>query len=83
MPPETVVAAARRERAKLVGLSALMTTTVDCMAETVRLVHAEVPGCNVTVGGAVLTADFAAGIGADFYTKDAMELVRLAEKVLA
>lgn len=83
VPPETVVAAAKREQVSLVGLSALMTTTVDCMAETVRQIHAEVPGCRVTVGGAVLTADFAASIGADFYTKDAMELVRLTEKILA
>jgi 5-methyltetrahydrofolate--homocysteine methyltransferase len=82
VPPETVVAAAKREQAKLVGLSALMTTTVEFMAETVRQLHAEVPGCKVTVGGAVLTADYAKSIDADFYTKDAMELVRLAEKVL-
>ena len=80
VPPETVVAAARQERARLVGLSALMTTTVGYMAETIRQIHAEVPGCKVTVGGAVLTADFAASINADFYTKDAMELVRLTEK---
>ena len=82
VPPETVVAAAKRESAKLVGLSALMTTTVEFMAETVRQLHAEVPGCKVTVGGAVLTADYAQSIDADFYAKDAMELVRLAEKVL-
>jgi 5-methyltetrahydrofolate--homocysteine methyltransferase len=60
-----------------------MTTTVDAMAETVKMVHAEVPGCLVTVGGAVLTAEFAKSIDADFYTKDAMELVRLVGKVLA
>ena len=82
VPPETVVAAAKREQARLVGLSALMTTTVEFMAETVRLLHAEAPGCKVTVGGAVLTADYAKSINADFYTKDAMELVRLAEKIL-
>ena len=82
VPPEAVVEAAKRERVRLVGLSALMTTTVGHMAETVRQVHAEVPGCKVTVGGAVITADFAESIGADFYTKDAMELVRLAEKLL-
>ena len=83
VPPEAVVEAAKRESVALVGLSALMTTTVDFMAETVRMVHAEVPGCLVTVGGAVLTAEFAKSIDADFYTKDAMELVRLAGKVLA
>ncbi len=80
--PETILKAARREGAKLVGLSALMTTTVGAMAETIRLVHAELPGCPVTVGGAVLTADYAAKIGADYYSKDAMGLVRLAERVV-
>ena len=82
VPPETIVAAAKREQAKLVGLSALMTTTVEFMAETIRQMHAEVPECKVTVGGAVLTADYATSINADYYSKDAMELVRLAEKVL-
>jgi 5-methyltetrahydrofolate--homocysteine methyltransferase len=77
-----VVAAAKREQVRLVGLSALMTTTVEFMAETIRQMHNEVPECRVTVGGAVLTADFAESIKADFYTKDAMELVRLAEKIL-
>ena len=81
VPPETVVAAARREKARLVGLSALMTTTVGFMEQTVRMVHDELPGCKVTVGGAVLTADYAAKIGADHYAKDAMGLVRYAEKL--
>ena len=79
--PDTIVEAARREGARLVGLSALMTTTVGAMEDTIRLVHAELPGCQVVVGGAVLTADYAAKINADFYTKDAMELVRLAERL--
>ena len=81
--PGVIVDAARRENAKLVGLSALMTTTVGAMEETIRLVHAELPGCQVVVGGAVLTADYATKIGADFYTKDAMELVRLAERIFS
>ncbi len=81
VPPETVVAAAKREKARLVGLSALMTTTVGFMEETVKLVHAELPDCKVTVGGAVLTADYAAKIGADNYSKDAMGLVRYAESL--
>ena len=81
VPPEKVVEAARRENARLVGLSALMTTTVCYMEETVKLIHSQLPGCKVTVGGAVLTADYAAKIGADFYSKDAMELVRLAERL--
>lgn len=79
VPPETVVAAARREKARLVGLSALMTTTVGFMEQTVRMIHEELPCCKVTVGGAVLTEDYAEKIGADFYSKDAMGLVRLAE----
>ena len=79
VPPEKVVEAARRENARLVGLSALMTTTVGFMEETVKQVHAELPECKVTVGGAVLTAEYAEKIGADFYCRDAMALVRLAE----
>ena len=79
--PEAVVAAALREKARLVGLSALMTTTVGAMEETVRLVHERVPGCLVTVGGAVLTEDYARKIGADNYSKDAMCLVRYAESL--
>ncbi|MBR1588600.1 MAG: homocysteine S-methyltransferase family protein [Kiritimatiellae bacterium] len=81
VPPEKVVEAARRENVRLVGLSALMTTTVGFMEETVKLVHSELPGCKVTVGGAVLTAEYAEKIGADFYCRDAMALVRLAESV--
>ena len=81
--PEAVVEAAKREKARLVGLSALMTTTVGAMEQTIKLVHDEVPGCQVTVGGAVLTADYAAKIGADHYAKDAMGLVRYAEKLFA
>ena len=83
VPPSAVLDAARREKARLVGLSALMTTTVGAMEETVRLVHENLPGCKVTVGGAVLTQDFAQQIGADHYSKDAMGLVRYAESVFA
>ena len=79
--PEKVVAAAKRDGARLVGLSALMTTTVGAMEETIRLVHAELPGCKVAVGGAVLTRDYAETIGADSYSKDAMGLVRYAESI--
>ena len=82
VPPEKVLEAARRSGAPLVGLSALMTTTVGAMEETIKLIHRELPSCKVTVGGAVLTEDFAARIGADYYSKDAMGLVRLAERVL-
>ncbi len=79
--PEAVVTAALRENARLVGLSALMTTTVGAMEETIRLVHERVPGCLVTVGGAVLTSDFAEKIGADHYARNAMGLVRYAESI--
>ena len=82
VPPEVVVEAASREKARLVGLSALMTTTVGAMEETIALMHKCCPGCPVVVGGAVLTADYAEKIGADHYTKDAMALVRLAEKLI-
>ena len=81
--PEKVVEVARREKAKLVGLSALMTTTVGFMEQTVQMIHAELPDCKVTVGGAVLTQDYAAKIGADHYSKDAMGLVRYAEQLFA
>ena len=69
--------------AKLVALSALMTTTVPAMEQTVALLKREYPACRVMVGGAVLTADYAATIGADFYGADAMEAVRYAESVYA
>ncbi len=83
VPPETVLETARREGAPLVGLSALMTTTLPAMAETVALLHRELPACRVMVGGAVLTPAYAASIGADAYGKDAMEAVRYAESVFS
>ena len=83
VPPEKILETARRERVRLVGLSALMTTTVGAMEETVALLHRELPECKVAVGGAVLTADYAAKIGADSYSKDAMGLVREAERICA
>jgi 5-methyltetrahydrofolate--homocysteine methyltransferase len=79
VPPETVVETVIREKAPLCGLSALMTTTVPAMEETIRLLHESAPFCKVVVGGAVLNADYAARIGADKYAKDAMETVRYAE----
>ena len=81
--PETVLEAARRENCRLVGLSALMTTTVGFMEDTIKLIHAELPGCKVMVGGAVLTAEYAAEIHADFYSRDAMGSVRIAEEMFA
>lgn len=80
VPPERVASCAREHGVRLVGLSALMTTTVPAMAETIRQLHT-LPGCRVMVGGAVLTPDYAARIGADFYAKDAMGAVRIADQV--
>lgn len=80
VPPEAVVAAVKKDNIKLVGLSALMTTTVPSMEETIALLKKECPDTRVIVGGAVMTADFAKEIGADFYGKDAMEDVRIAQK---
>ena len=79
--PEKILEAVQRENAPLVGLSALMTTTVPAMEETIRLLHEKAPWCRVVVGGAVLTKDYAARIGADHYAKDAMETVRYAQTI--
>ena len=79
--PQTVVSAAREKDVKLVGLSALMTTTTEAMAETVALLRKELPDTKVVVGGAVLTKEYADMIGADYYAKDAMEGVRIAESI--
>ena len=78
--PETIVERAKADNVKLVGLSALMTTTVPNMAQTIALLRSE-HNCRVMVGGAVLTAEYADEIGADFYCKDAMASVRCAEKL--
>lgn len=79
--PEAVLEAAKALGAHIVGLSALMTTTVAAMAETVALLHAELPECKILVGGAVMTEEYARQIGADKYAKDAMEGVRYAEEI--
>ena len=81
--PERVVQAVREHGARLVGLSALMTTTVKAMEQTIALLHEQVPGTAVFVGGAVLTADYAREIGADYYGKDAAEAARIAERFFA
>ena len=82
VPPEAVVQAAVEGNIRLVGLSALMTTTVVHMEETIRALRAA-HDCKIMVGGAVLNAEYAASIGADFYSKDAMGSVRYAESVFA
>lgn len=76
--PEAIVAAARDTGARLIGLSALMTTTVGAMERTIALVHEQLPGVAVMVGGAVITQEFADRIGADFYAKDAAASTRVA-----
>ena len=80
VPPEEIVKTAINSGCKLVGLSALMTTTVGAMAETIRQLKAADPTIRTFVGGAVLTADYAAEIGATWYAKDAMASVRIAER---
>ena len=82
VPPETVLNAVIENHAPLVGLSALMTTTVPAMEKTVKLVKEKAPWCKTVVGGAVLTQDYADKIGADKYAADAMESVRYAETVI-
>lgn len=81
VPPELIVKTAKEERIRLVGLSALMTTTVPAMEETIKMLHEEGVDCRVLVGGAVLTQEYADMIHADKYAKDAMESVRYAEEV--
>lgn len=83
VPPELVVKTAKEEQICLVGLSALMTTTVPAMEETIKMLHAEGVDCKVLVGGAVLTQEYADMIHADKYAKDAMESVRYAEEIFA
>jgi len=80
VPIEVVRQTVLRENAKLVGLSALMTTTVKNMEETIRDLknHSE---CKIMVGGAVLTKDYALSIGADYFAKDAKAAMDIAKKV--
>ena len=81
VPPEAVLDAVLETGAPLVGLSALMTTTVPAMERTVALLHSRVPECRVMVGGAVLNEEYAQRIGADAYASDAMQAVRYAEEL--
>ena len=80
--PETVADVVVERRVRLVGLSALMTSTVPAMEETIRLLRERAPWCKVVVGGAVLTPEYAQMVGADFYAKDATETARIAGEVL-
>lgn len=79
--PEAVLQGARDHGAGLIGLSALMTTTLKSMEETISLLHDSKLPCKVMVGGAVLNPDYAEKIKADFYGKDAGEAIRIAKQV--
>lgn len=81
VPPENVLDAAVQHNVKLVGLSALMTTTLASMEKTVKLLRDNNVPCKIVVGGAVLTPEYAEKIGADFYAKDAKDTVDAARKV--
>lgn len=83
VPPETVVETAIAQKVRLVGLSALMTTTVVNMEETIRQLHEQKPDCRIVVGGAVMTQEYADKIGADCYGRDAMSTVRYADELAA
>ena len=83
VPPEKIVEKVVELHAPLAGLSALMTTTVPAMEQTIKLLKKQAPWCKTVVGGAVLTQEYADRIGADKYAKDAMESVRYAEEVVA
>lgn len=78
---QTVLSAVIEHHAPMVGLSALMTTTVSSMEETVALLKEKAPFCKVIVGGAVLDKAYAQKMHADFYGKDAMEAVRFAQEI--
>ncbi len=83
VPPEAVLAAVEETGIRVVGLSALMTTTVKAMAETVELLRERAPGTFVFVGGAVLNPEYAEMVGADAYAKDAAESARILSEVYA
>ena len=82
VPCESVVEAAIEHKVKLVGLSALMTTTLKSMEDTIKLLRENNVDCKVVVGGAVLTPEYADQIGADFYAKDAKETVDIAKQIV-
>ena len=82
MPPEAVVEAYFKHMAGAIGLSALMTTTVKSMEETIAALKCAGCKCPVFVGGAVLNAETAKKIGADYYTRDALEFVKVLDKIL-
>ncbi|MDR2702151.1 MAG: homocysteine S-methyltransferase family protein [Spirochaetaceae bacterium] len=80
--PSLVLETVLKENITLAGLSALMTTTVVYMEETIKLLKEKAPNCRIMAGGAVLTESYANKIGADYYSKDAISAVRYAEETL-
>lgn len=82
IPAEIIVDEAQKQNAKIIGLSALMTTTMPRMEDTIKLVKEKNLDCKVMVGGAVVTAEYAKSIGADGYSVDAVEAVRVAKELL-
>ncbi len=80
--PETIAETAVRENVRLIGLSALMTTTLGSMEQTIRALRESGHACKIWVGGAVLTPEYAAQMGADYYARDAKESVGIAREVL-
>ena len=83
VPPEKISETVCELRSPLVGLSALMTTTVPAMEDTIKLLREKAPWCKIIVGGAVLTEEYAKKIGADKYAKDAMEAVRYSNEIIS
>ena len=81
VPTEKVLEAIEQHHLKVVGLSALMTTTVISMEKTIKAIREKFPECKIFVGGAVLTAEYAAKIQAHYYCKDAQESVRVAGEI--
>jgi len=83
VPAEKIVEAAKKDNVKLIGLSALMTTTVSAMADTIKELRESGVDCRIMVGGAVLTESYAKEIDADFYGKDALAAVNYAKKIFS
>ena len=80
--PKLIAETVKEKNIRLVGLSALMTTTLPAIKETIRLVKEAAPECRIMAGGAVLTAEYAKEIGADYYVKDATDSANAAKEVL-
>lgn len=81
VPTSKIVKAVKENQIKIVGLSALMTTTVNSMKETITELRKECPSVKIIVGGAVLTEELSHYVGADYYAKDAMDTVKIAKEI--